>query len=171
MEPKEEYFELFDEDDRPLGRQALRSECHGNPSLIHRTAHVVIFDSIGRLLLQKRTMTKDIQPGKWDTAVGGHLDPGEDYEDGARREMNEELGIPADLPLKFLFKTKIRNDIESENIGVFCLVYDGPFSVDPVEIQEVRYWDKTEVEAAMGTDVFTFNLEYEIGLLKEENLF
>ena len=85
--------------------------------------------------------------------------------------MNEELGIPADLPLKFLFKTKIRNDIESENIGVFCLVYDGPFSVDPVEIQEVRYWDKTEVEAAMGTDVFTFNLEYEIGLLKEENLF
>ena len=53
---------------------ALRSQCHGNPKLLHHTAHVVVFHPDGgRILLQKRSMDKDIQPGKWDTAVGGHL--------------------------------------------------------------------------------------------------
>ena len=53
---------------------ALRSQCHGNPQLLHHTAHVVVFHPDGgRILLQKRSMEKDIQPGKWDTAVGGHL--------------------------------------------------------------------------------------------------
>ena len=65
---------------------APRRECHGNPKLLHRTVHVVVFHpETGAILLQKRAVTKDIQPGKWDTAVGGHLALGEDYETGARR--------------------------------------------------------------------------------------
>ena len=97
-----EIFEIVDEDNNIIGT-ATRAECHGNPELIHRTAHVIIIDDSNRILLQKRSQDKDIQPGKWDTAVGGHLDVGESFKDGAIRELKEELGVSTELPLKFLF--------------------------------------------------------------------
>ena len=62
----DEWFEIVDEHGKVAGK-ALRSECHGNPVLVHRTAHVMVFHPDGRLLLQKRSLKKDIQPGKWDT--------------------------------------------------------------------------------------------------------
>ena len=71
-----------------------RSKAHGDNTLLHRAAHVFVFSSDGRLLLQKRAVTKRIQPGKWDASVGGHLGAGEDYLTGARRELAEELGMP-----------------------------------------------------------------------------
>lgn len=69
-----------------------RSHIHGNPSLVHRVVHVLVFNSKGELLLQKRSLTRDVAPGKWDTSVGGHINPGEDPLEAARREMKEELG-------------------------------------------------------------------------------
>lgn len=167
MIPPLEYLELFDEEDRPLGRIALRSECHGNPRLIHRTAHVVVFNRQGQLLLQKRTHDRDVQPGKWDTAVGGHLGPGETYEQAARREMNEELGIPGQHSLKYLFNIKFRNEIESENVGVFTTIYEGPFQVDSLEVDEIRFWNRADFTALAGTGIFTPNLEWELQRLEE----
>ena len=166
MTRADEFFELFDEDDQPLGRLALRSECHGNPNLIHRTAHVIVFDGTGRLLLQRRSVNKDVQPGKWDTAVGGHVDPGETYEQAARREMTEEIGIPSDHPLTHLFNSTVRNEIESENIGVFETVYDGPFVVDPYEVEEIRFWTPDELEEAMGMGILTPSLEQELKTIR-----
>ncbi len=162
--PDAELFEIVDEDDNVVGL-ARREECHGNPALIHRTVHVVVFHSDGRMLLQKRGMGKDIQPGRWDTAVGGHLAPGEDYEKAAEREMAEELGIHASSPMKFLFDAKIRNMIESENTRVFSFVHDGPFEFDREEIDEVRFWTAEELHASIGKGLFTPNLELEIARL------
>ncbi len=162
----DEIFEIVDEDNRVIGT-AKRSECHGNPSLIHRTAHVIVFHPDGRTLLQKRSIEKDIQPGKWDTAVGGHLMPGEDFETAARREMVEELGIPASLTLKYLFDSKIRNNIESENTRVFSTVYPGPFNFQKSEIYEVKFWTVCELRMEMGTDSFTPNLIVELEKLFE----
>ena len=165
----EEYFDIVDEHDRVIG-SAPRSRCHGDPSLIHRTAHVVVLHPDGqRILLQKRAMTKDIQPGKWDTAVGGHLAHGESYEDGARREMSEELGLPRDLPLKFLFRSEIRNEIESENVGIFLLVSEGPFHFQQEEIDEVRFF--TREELATHADDFTPNLRRELVELQTREIF
>ena len=165
----EEYFDIVDENDQVIGI-APRSRCHGDPSLIHRTAHVVVLHPDGqRILLQKRAMTKDIQPGKWDTAVGGHLAHGESYEDGARREMSEELGLPCDLPLKFLFRSEIRNEIESENVGIFLLVSDGPFHFQQEEIDEVRFFTRKELVA--HADDFTPNLRRELTELAARNIF
>ncbi len=161
----EEYFDIVDEHDRVIGT-ALRSECHGNPSLLHRTVHVIVFHSDGRILLQKRSATKDIQPSKWDSAVGGHLCPGEDYLIAARREMSEELGIDRDLPLRFLFDSKIRNEIESENIKVFSTIYDGPFHFDKTEIDEIRFWSREELDASIGEGIFTPNLEEELYFIR-----
>lgn len=154
-----EIFDVVDADDKVIG-QALRSECHGDPSLVHRVAHVMVFNQQGELLLQKRSPDKDIQPGKWDTSVGGHLDSGEDYQQAAVREMNEELGL-ADIPLTFLYKSKIRNNIESENVATYLAVSDEEVFYDPHEISEVRFWNSVEIEAQLGSGTFTPNFEQE----------
>lgn len=163
----DEWFEIVDENDAVIGR-APRRDCHGDPALVHRTAHVVVSASDGRLLLQKRAETKDVQPGKWDTAVGGHLDIGETYEQAAVREAAEELGLTIPLAkLQFLFDSRIRNAIESENVRVFRFISDGPFTPLPEEIDAVRFWSWEELDAALGTGVLTPNLEVELGLLKK----
>lgn len=157
----DEYFEVVDDDDQVIG-QALRSECHGNPQLIHRVAHILVFDHLGRLLLQKRAMNKDVQPGRWDTSVGGHLDPGETYAAAAAREMFEELGI-TDLPLTFLYCYQMRSDFESENVATFTACHDGPFPFSQAEIDEVRFWTAAEIDAALTSGLLTPNFEDEWG--------
>ena len=164
-----ERFEIVDADGRVIGT-AWRRECHGDPALVHRTAHVVVRSGDGRMLLQKRSATKDIQPARWDTAVGGHLHLGETYEQAARREMAEEIGIAGPLPLTHLFDTRIRNSIESENVRVFGLTHDGPFVPQADEIDELRFWTAADVDQALGRDVFTPNLEAEIGELRRRRL-
>ena len=164
---KSEIFDIVDENDQVIG-QAPRSRCHGDPSLIHRVAHVLVFNRAGSLLLQKRSRGKDIQPGKWDTSVGGHLDPGEGYREAARREMEEELGITG-IPLTYLYPSKIRNDIESENVATYLATYDGQVSFPLDEIEEVRFWTPAEIDAAVGTGIFTPNFEEEWALFKDWN--
>jgi len=165
----DEIFEIVDEDNKVIGT-ARRAECHGNPALIHRTSHVVVFNPDGRVLLQRRSHLKDIQPGKWDTAVGGHLDPGEDFETAARREMQEELGLPSELELQYLFDAKIRNQVESENTRVFGAVYAGPFNYPDDEIDEVRFFTAAELRDAAIRTGFTPNLLKEIDELFRRNL-
>ena len=151
-----------------IGR-ALRSECHGNPALLHHTSHVVIFHPDGeRLLLQKRSRNKDIQPGKWDTAVGGHVDCGEDYLTAARRELREELGV-SEFPgeLRYLFDSKIRNSIESEDVRVYGLTFAGPFRFQTEEIDEIRFWTKEELADLENRKLFTPNLVSELEMLRE----
>mgnify|MGYP004702045247 FL=1 len=154
-----ELFEIVDENDRVIGVMP-RAQCHGNPSLVHRVAHVLVVNDRGEILLQKRSQCKDIQPGKWDTSVGGHLDPGEDYLAAATREMAEELGL-RDLPLTFLYHSRIRNEIESENVATYLTCYGGEVFPDPREIEQVRFWTGSEIEAAMGTGLLTPNFEEE----------
>ena len=154
-----EYFDIVDDNDNVIG-SALRSECHGDPSLVHRTAHVLVFNPAGQLLLQKRSIHKDIQPGKWDTSVGGHLDPGESYRDAAIREMAEELGI-INVPIQFLYISKMRNEIESENVATYLVVYDGSITFAEDEIDEVRFWPADEINSNIDFGVFTPNFEDE----------
>ena len=165
----DEWFEIVDEHDCVVGR-ARRSECHGNPNLVHRTAHVVVFSKDGRLLLQKRSATRDIQPGKWDTAVGGHLQPGENYEQAARRETQEELGIDlGNEPLEYLFQHRIRNRVESENVAVYKLVHDGPFTALASEIDALQFWTLEELAQRRHSNSFTPNLQMELDKLMSLN--
>lgn len=154
-----EYLEIVDANDQVIGK-ALRSECHGNPQLIHRVAHVLVFDQQGRVLLQKRSMRKDVQPGKWDTSVGGHLDRGETYAEAAAREMFEELGV-VNPPLTFLHYYHMRSDFESENVATFTTHHDGPFSFSENEIDEVRFWTPQEIDAALSMGILTPNFAEE----------
>ena len=87
----EEIFPLVDEEGTVVGK-ATRGECHNGSRLLHAVVHLHVFNSAGEVYLQKRPEWKDIQPGKWDTAVGGHIDYGETPKAALRREVREELG-------------------------------------------------------------------------------
>ena len=155
-------FDVYDKNGNWRGVYP-RKECHGNPELIHRVVHVVVFDSTGKkILLQKRSVNKDIQPGKWDTAVGGHVNAGEKLDDAACRELREELGITGKV--EFFFESEIRNEIESENVTVYKLFSDGPFEFAADEIDEIRFWELADFQSTANCQrsVFTPNLQVEL---------
>ena len=158
-EVREEWFPLVDEAGNVVGK-ATRRECHSGSMLLHPVVHLHIFDTKGRLYLQRRSMNKDIQPGKWDTAVGGHVDCGETINEALRREVREELGI-VDFEPVHNFTYHFRSRIERELVYSYRTVYEGPIKVDPVEIDEGRYWEIADVLSHIGKGVFTPNFEDE----------
>jgi isopentenyldiphosphate isomerase len=161
MTMSEERFPLVDEEGRVVG-SALRREVHGDPRLIHPVIHCLITDAAGRLLLQRRSRDKDIQPGKWDTSVGGHVAYGETITAALARELREEVGVEAAaLAPRFLYRYLMRNEIESELVHTFAGVGAGPFTRQESEIDELRFWTVAEIEAALGTGVLTPNFEEE----------
>ncbi|MEZ4483939.1 MAG: NUDIX domain-containing protein [Syntrophotaleaceae bacterium] len=103
-----------------------------------------------------------MQPGRWDTSVGGHLDAGEDYHSGALREMAEELGIVG-KSLEFLYSYAHRNAFESENVATFLVCYDGTIHYDSQEIDAVAYYSSDEIAQMLGSGILTPNFEQEWG--------
>jgi isopentenyldiphosphate isomerase len=155
----DELLEVVDAGGTVLGF-ATRSELHGNPSLLHRVVHVLVFNSRGQLLLQKRSRAKDVAPGKWDTSVGGHVAPREDRGDAALRELNEELGVPM-ADLTFLYCYRFSNDRESELVFTYRCEHEGPFDFNAAEIEEVRFWHVSEIDGCIGTGIFSEHFEKE----------
>ncbi len=155
-----ELLEVVDRDGNVVGL-AERSELHGNPSLIHRVVHVLVFNTRGELLLQRRSQEKDVAPGKWDTSVGGHVNPGEDMRGAALREMGEELGI-TDASVDFLYSYLFTDRIESELTSTFSFIYDGDINFNKEEIDEVRYWNVEEIKENLGNGIFSSHFEEEI---------
>jgi isopentenyl-diphosphate delta-isomerase type 1 len=156
----EEVLEVVDRDGNILGT-APRSEIHGNPSLLHKVVHVLVFNDAGKLLLQKRSMNKDVAPGKWDTSVGGHVSSGEDLIEAAKREMEEELGIISD-GINPLYSYIHSNPYESELVFTHSCVHNGPFNFNNEEIDEVKFWHMEEIKDAIGKGIFSDNFESEI---------
>lgn len=156
----DEFLEIVSPEGEVIGL-ARRSEIHGNPSLIHRVVHVLVFDAKGRLLLQKRSMRKDTEPGKWDTSVGGHVNPGEEVMAAALREMEEELGITGCQP-RFLHSYLFSNDRESELVSTFSCLHEREVCFNTEEVDEVRFWDLGSIKAGLGTSVFTPHFEKEM---------
>ena len=159
-----EVFDLYAPDAFRVVGRATRGECHGNPALVHAVARVQVFDRQDPLLLQLRSAAKDIQPGRWDTAVGGHLLPGEAPEAAARREMQEELGV-APARLVFLHRFLWRTAVETEWVSTYAAVHDGPFRPDPAEVDDLRFWSPGDIRAALGTGVLTSAFEDEFARL------
>ncbi|MDR0866480.1 MAG: NUDIX domain-containing protein [Candidatus Symbiothrix sp.] len=155
----DEVFPLVDESGNVTG-SALRSECHNGSKLLHPVIHLHIYNKAGELLLQKRSMDKDIQPGKWDTSVGGHVDFGENIETALRREAQEELGINGFTPL-FLRSYIFESEIEKEMVYSYKTICEGPFEFDPNEIDAIRFWNLEEIRKHLNTSVFTPNFEDE----------
>jgi isopentenyldiphosphate isomerase len=154
-----EMLEIINPDGDTIGVMP-RSVVHGNPALLHRVVHVLLFNDKGELLLQKRSMNKDVAPGKWDTSVGGHVAPSEDLIDAARREMEEELGVLPD-ELTPLYSYLYKNNFESELVYTHTCVHNGPFPFSKEEIEEARFWSIDDINKAIGTGLLSDNFEVE----------
>lgn len=141
---------------------AMRAVCHGNPLLLHAVVHCLLRNRQGAILLQRRGPHKDVQPGKWDTSVGGHVIAGESIEAALRRELSEEIGIEVGAAApRFLYRYAHRNDYESEMVWTFLCESEGPFAVQNGEIDELRFWAPDEIEECLGSGAFTPNFEDE----------
>lgn len=154
-----EYFPIVTEEGVVTGK-ASRAECHSGTFLLHPVIHLHVFNSQGELYLQKRAPDKDIQPGKWDTSVGGHVDYGEEIVVALLREVREELGMTDFKPI-FLQRYKFVSDREAELVHSYYTIYDGDVQPDPVEISEGRFWKIADIENNLGKNVFTPNFESE----------
>lgn len=156
---KEELFPIVDEEGRVIGK-ATRGECHDGSRLLHPVVHLHVFNQAGDLYLQKRPEWKDIQPGKWDTAVGGHIDFGETPEEALAREVREELGITDFVPERigmYIFDSQR----ERELVYVNRTTYEGAINPSEDELDGGRYWGLDELKAVTGKGVLTPNFESE----------
>ena len=134
MSHSHELLDVVDEDDNVI-TTTTRGEIHAR-GLMHRAVHVLVFNSKDELFLQKRSMSKDEQPGKWDSSAAGHVDSGEAYLDCARREISEELGIVTEQSMQLLFKLPASALTGNEHCMVYRYTFDGPMVLQAEEIDD-----------------------------------
>lgn len=132
-EMTEDIFDIVNEHDEVIGR-APRSEVHAN-GLLHRAVHVLIFNARGETFLQKRSMSKDREPGRWGAACSGHVDSGEDYDTAALRELGEELGWQPTGPLKRVLRIAACAETDQEFVWVYHCNGEGPFNLNCEEVE------------------------------------
>jgi isopentenyldiphosphate isomerase len=113
---------------------------------MHRAVHILLFNSKGELFLQKRSMSKDEQPGKWDSSAAGHVDSGETYIDCAQREIAEELGIVVEQAMELLFKLPASVLTGNEHCMVYRYVFDGPMVLQAEEIDDGQWLSPTAMD-------------------------
>ncbi len=160
----EEWLPLVDEDGKIIGK-APRSAVHAGPGKLHPVIHLHVINHKGEIFLQKRAADKLVQPGKWDTAVGGHISFGETIEQSLEREAFEEIGL-RDFKAQPVAHYRWETEIESELSFSFYTINDGPFNFNPDEVEDGRFWTLREIESSLGKNIFTQNFEKEFGILK-----
>ena len=118
--------------------------------LYHRIVRIVVEDSDGRLLLQKRAPTKELYPDFWDSAASGHVDAGEDYETAAKRELKEELGVNVTV-LEELERYRSNRETDGRKLNRFSITYrvivppNSPVTIDEKELAEARWFTIQEI--------------------------
>ncbi len=162
MAQNEETLPIVDESGGVIDK-AYRSECHNDSKLLHPVVHLHVLNAHGKLLLQLRSASKRIQPGRWDTAVGGHVSYGESIVQALQREALEEIGL-TDVSEVFRVGNYIfESDVEREMVYCHVVYVDDSFQgrVEPGEADELRFWSLSDVEEVIGNGILTPNFEKE----------
>ena len=154
-----EQLPVVDENGNIIGA-VTRCHAHDGSKMLHPVVQLHVFNSKGDIYLQHRPAWKDIQPDKWDTAVGGHVDLGENVSQALKREVAEELGITDFVPEclgHYVFESKR----EKELVYVHRCTYDGAIRPSKDELNGGRFWSREEVAQNIGKGVLTPNFEQE----------
>ena len=169
---QEEWLPLVNEKGEITG-QAPRSVCHSGSKLLHPVVHLHIINDKHEIFLQKRSLKKDLLPGLWDTAVGGHIGLNEKVEDALKRETFEELGI-TNFEARFIGNYVWESPREKELVFSFlCTRYDH-IQIDNDEVDEGKFWTVQEIEKGISQNQLTPNFIHEYqtllkGLLSNKN--
>ena len=163
-----EWFPVVDANGFVIGR-STREYCHSGAKPLHPVIHIHIIDRFGRIYLQKRSMRKDIQPGKWDTAVGGHVSYGEMILEAAYREASEEVGLTSFNPI-YLKSYEFESEVERELVNIFAAVGSFELRPDLDEVDEGKWWEVADIDASIGKGVFTPNFESEFQMIRSQLL-
>ena len=158
MNVDQEIYNIVDENDHIIG-QASRKHIHQN-KLLHRSAHILVFNSKKELFLQKRALCKDESPGLWDTSSAGHVDAGESYEDCAHRELLEELDLKA--VLKPSIKISARKETHMEHIHVYICITDDTIKINPEEISEGAFFDLSKIQENISMNPTQFTSSFKL---------
>jgi isopentenyldiphosphate isomerase len=148
--PADELVDIVDADDLVVGtvpRRQMRAE-----RLRHRAVFVVVTSSTGRLLVHRRSTDKDLWPGRWDVAVGGVLAAGEAWDDAARRELAEEVGIDA-TPRSLHAGAYADPDVDLV-ARCYRVVHDGPITFVDGEVAEARWVDRAGLDELLSNEGF-----------------
>lgn len=146
--------------------QATRGACHSN-GFLHPVVHLHIIDRMSDIYLQHRSRNKDLMPGMWDTAVGGHVSYGEYISEALFREAGEEIGF-YDFNPQFILNYVFDNGNDKEMVCVFAAVGHFDLHPDNYEVQEGRYWTIREIETSLGKKVLTPQFEREFRMIKDK---
>jgi isopentenyldiphosphate isomerase/intracellular septation protein A len=165
----EEWLPVIDEEGKIIGK-ALRSACHSGQKILHPVVHLHVMNNRKLLYLQKRPETKIIQPGKWDTAVGGHIAYGEDVKTALQREAYEEIGLK-NFSAKPVGVYLFESEIEREMVYSFVTYDFQGINLHSDEVQEGRFWSQKQIEQNLGKGVLTPNFEYEYRKQLKDMLF
>ena len=163
-----EWFPVVESSGLVVGR-STRQYCHSGAKPLHPVIHIHIIDRMSRIYLQKRSMHKDVQPGKWDTAVGGHVAYGDTILEAVYREASEELGLTDFNPI-YIEAYEFESSIEREMVNIFAAVGSYDLYPDLDEVDEGRWWPVEEVDANIGKGIFTPNFESEFQMIRRQLL-
>ncbi len=139
-----EQFVIVNKKDEIVGYKT-RYECHHDKSLIHRATNIALFNSEGKLVMQKRSMQKDMYPGYYTLSATGHVSKGETYEQAAVRELKEEMGV-SNIELKRINTSLVVAEEETEMIALFIGKYDGQYAFPSDEVESIHFFSPSEIK-------------------------
>ncbi len=152
-----EFLDIVNENDEIVGK-ASKKEIY-EKLLTHRIVHIFVFNDKGEMTLQVRSKDSPFCPLHWCTAAAGHVRSGESYEEAALRELNEEVGIKAELTFAYkdLYEyTDAYDDANINKLGIrkglkkflatFKTIHNGPFKINPAEVEEIEFFSLDKVQ-------------------------
>ncbi|MBU0707502.1 NUDIX domain-containing protein [Patescibacteria group bacterium] len=138
-----EYLDIVNDNDEVIGRQKREALYDKFPT--HRIVHVLVFNRAGEMALQLRSQNVSFLPGYWSTSAGGHVISGETYEEAAKRELKEELGL--EVPFKFAYKDLYQDKRGNKKLlSTYTVTFDGESVADNEDVEKVEFFSMEKIK-------------------------
>jgi len=132
---------LVDTEDNMIGLMP-KLEAH-EKGLLHRAFSIIVFNSKGEMLLQRRAAQKYHTPGLWTNTCCSHQVEGEEIQKGLNRRLIEEMGLDIKTfhkAFQFIYKAELENGLtEYELDHVYFAKSDVLPNPNPEEVSEWKY--------------------------------